>query len=698
MDSIPFNPPVPQAMSDAELQDALGSAKADQEGIEAAMWLLDTQSALREEDKIAFKTWQANLEALGTPEALNAVENALRARQGLPPVGLPIAVEEVIHLESFSSPEALVAEEREEPVDFIELAPSVDEPFDLDAFELLLAADRAAAELPVASVDDVYGAEEEFTALEEASQARLPDAFAPVAAAPVPMPVSQPAPVPVSSPTAISLDESASIGSSPKASRTGRTSFQFWAWLALTGSLLPFGAAAYLSSIEISFAQAVVSLLLAIFVSAAVIAIGALAGKRSGLPTVLLSRAAFGVLGNYFPATFLMIARLFILLSIGVFAFQTFSNASDEPVSLEELFDFGSNPQGVLGLLVTLLIVAGAVALAILGGHILFGAQKYVGALGLVVFVLIAAVGFGSISAESIASKPEGSWLDAFAAAIVIFSVFGLAWAGTGADFARKLPVNALGIKVVGWGLLSLAVVPSMVGVFALALFTSKELDASANFAVAFATELGPLMFWVTLISLAASLMVVLAMALYSASLTSHSINLRVRPVILQPLLGLLVVLVAVLASMHLGTEGFWFNFAGYSLSLAVPIGAWAGVFVSDVLIRRIAYHEVSLTRSYGFYKPFNWINLGGWLIAVVVGFGLIQANPQEFFWQGYLVQLSANPGFWQVSYFGVVIAFAIGLLLPVSLGIPRIKKQEAEVLSIEARKNDLKDIFGFAE
>jgi hypothetical protein len=187
-------------------------------------------------------------------------------------------------------------------------------------------------------------------------------------------------------------------------------------------------------------------------------------------------------------------------------------------------------------------------------------------------------------------------------------------------------------------------------------------------------------------------------MALYSTSLTAHSINIKIRPVVLQPLLGLLVLVAAVLASLHLGSEGFWFNFAGYSLTLSVPIGAWAGVFVSDVLIRRIAYHEVSLTRSYGFYKPFNWVNLGGWLIAVAIGFGLIQASPQEFFWQGYLLDLSANPGFWAASSFGVVIAFAVGLLLPVIAGIPRIKKQEAEVLSIEARKNDLKDIFGFAE
>ncbi|MEY3908252.1 MAG: hypothetical protein RLZZ90_159 [Actinomycetota bacterium] len=685
MDSIPFNPPSPQAMTDAELQEALGSAKADQEGIEAAMWLLDTQSALREEDKVAFQNWRLHLESIGTPEALAAIENVLRARQGLPPVEM---------------------EPVEQQPELVEHTPSIDEPFDLDAFELLLAADRAAAEQPMASIDDVYGAEEEFTALEEAAHARLPETSAePVPAiavsrSSVAQPVEQLAPQSKPSPVSdsLSFDESASLGSTPKFARTGRASFQFWAWLALTGSVLPFGAAAYLNSLEISFAQSAISLVLAVFVSATVIAIGALAGKRSGLPTVLLSRAAFGVVGNYFPATFLLVARVFTLLCVGAFAMFTFSISTTEPASLDSVVELVASPLGLVGLFVTITIVIAAVALAIFGGHVLFNAQKYVGAFGVLVFLVIFVSNVSSISVETLAAQPEGSWLDAFSAAIIIFSVFGLTWAGTGADFARKLPVNALGIKVVAWGFLSLAVVPSLIGVFALALFGSTNFSISSNFAVALASQLGPILYWVVLASLAASLIVVLAMALYSTSLTAHSINIKIRPVILQPVLGLVVLVAAVLAGLHLGSEGFWFNFAGYSLTLSVPIGAWAGVFVSDVLIRRIAYHEVSLTRSYGFYKPFNWVNLGGWLIAVAIGFGLIQASPQEFFWQGYLLDLSANPGFWVASSFGVVIAFAIGLLLPVIAGIPRIKKQEAEVLSIEARKNDLKDIFGFAE
>ena len=41
---------------------------------------------------------------------------------------------------------------------------------------------------------------------------------------------------------------------------------------------------------------------------------------------------------------------------------------------------------------------------------------------------------------------------------------------------------------------------------------------------------------------------------------------------------------------------------------------------------------------------------------------------------------------------------FAVGLLLPVFFGIPRVKRQEQEVLAIEARRNDLRDVLGLVD
>ena len=131
---------------------------------------------------------------------------------------------------------------------------------------------------------------------------------------------------------------------------------------------------------------------------------------------------------------------------------------------------------------------------------------------------------------------------------------------------------------------------------------------------------------------------------------------------------------------------------------IGVPVAAWSGIFVSDILIRRIAYHEISLSRAYGFYKSVNWVNLSAWVAGSGLGYGLIYSEQLGFGWTGYLADLMVNQEFWATTSFGLIIAFAFGSLVPVVAGIPRIKRQEAEVLAIESRRDDLKDIFGLAE
>ena len=177
-----------------------------------------------------------------------------------------------------------------------------------------------------------------------------------------------------------------------------------------------------------------------------------------------------------------------------------------------------------------------------------------------------------------------------------------------------------------------------------------------------------------------------------------ESIQLKFKPSIATPIIASLAVVMTVFGFSYLGANGFWFNLQGYALFLAVPVAAWSGIFVSDVLIRRIAYHEVSLSRSYGFYKSINLTNTIGWTVAVAIGWGLLKSNLVEFGWLGFLADYSTNAEFWAQSNFGIVISFALGLLLPVAGGIPRIKMQEREVLAIEARRNDLKDVLGVVE
>jgi hypothetical protein len=293
----------------------------------------------------------------------------------------------------------------------------------------------------------------------------------------------------------------------------------------------------------------------------------------------------------------------------------------------------------------------------------------------------------------------SGSWLRAIGASVLIFAIFGLAWSSASSDYARGLPVNVRGWKVAGWALLSMGLVPALLGALALLAFgtlTDSDFASSFNGLVA-GTSMSSLAVLVQ-ISLILTLVTTVGMTLRSSSMSFEAIQLKFKASIATPIIAVIAVVLATFGLSYLGASGFWFNLQGYALFLAVPVAAWSGIFVSDVLIRRIAYHEVSLSRSYGFYKALNLTNALGWLFAVVLGWGLLKSELVEFQWLGFLADFSSNAEFWAQSNLGVVITFAVGLLLPVAMGIPRIKRQEREVLAIEARRNDLKDVFGLVD
>jgi hypothetical protein len=358
----------------------------------------------------------------------------------------------------------------------------------------------------------------------------------------------------------------------------------------------------------------------------------------------------------------------------------------------------GSEPISWGAILVLVVVVSGSAVLSSLGGKFLIWAQRLSGVLGIVTAIVIATVKiFGSGVAMEVVQT--GSWLRALGAAVVIFAIFGLAWSSASSDYASGLPVNVRGWKVAGWALLSMGAIPAALATLALLAFGNL---ADSDFATSYnglaAGTSSTTLAVVVQISLILTLVTTIAMSLRSSSMSFESVQLKFKASIATPVIAVAAVAMAVIGISYLGAGGFWFNLKGYALFLAVPVAAWSGIFVSDVLIRRIAYHEVSLSRSYGFYKAVNISNTSGWLLAVALGWGLLKSDLVEFEWLGYLADLTANAEFWAQSNFGVVIAFAIGLLLPVAVGIPRIKRQEQEVLAIEARRNDLRDVLGLVD
>lgn len=689
-----YTPPARRSMTDEQLQDALGAARADESGIVAAMELLEAQSALRDQDNLEFEFWAAEIEAIGTPEALRAVANARRVIAGLE------AIEFIHPADSVVVDEPIEHEATSEPTKQVGVNDSVDEvTASLNAFynpstsTSTQASFEPVVELPaetfveaplepevvtpveslVASGRESTVGELEFDSIlsaEDVATEEQESRIAPVYSAAADLEV------------AIDRDRSA------------RSVSQLWPWLAITGGAAPILVAYLLSSMGLSTLQSISAIAIGFSLSGLTLAAGSLAGKRSGLPTLLLSRSAFGVYGNQLPGWLIGIQRL--ITPIALVAITLILLLPDS-IDVNRQ-NFANDSDFLLALAVSAVVIVVAVLISLsskLGQALRFWLTLAVVSTTLA-FAISSMFSFNFANIDFNANDALG--LKSLSAGVLIFALFGNLWASAAADHSRELAKSARGLFTVLWTLLGAMLVPVVLTVWFVLVFNgathdlANAIDASIHETLdeiqgplATAVILGTAALW-------------LHSSLFSAELAMSSLGLRFGKPAFVVSLACVALLGGALAWQSIEPSSlFATQFAILSL-LSIPTAAWAGTLVSDVLLRRIAYHEVSLSRAYGFYKSVNITNIAAWIVAVTAGFGFMPSSTFESDLVGFFARLTGSSDTFTDSNFGILIAFAIALLSPILFGIPRIKRQELEVLAIEARRDDLKDIFRFGE
>ena len=117
---------------------------------------------------------------------------------------------------------------------------------------------------------------------------------------------------------------------------------------------------------------------------------------------------------------------------------------------------------------------------------------------------------------------------------------------------------------------------------------------------------------------------------------------------------------------------------------VAVPAASAVFATLADQVARRAKMHEVSLVRGYGFYGRVSAINMVGFVISTLLGLALLPG----FSWS------SQTEAF---AFMGAITApVAAGLvsfLYTVTISRIRVERQEAEVMKVERRKNELAGI-----
>lgn len=453
--------------------------------------------------------------------------------------------------------------------------------------------------------------------------------------------------------------------------RKGSAKSLFWPWAAANVSFLALSYGSFFLGFGISFWQATIAAIIGTLGSFSLVAISSLAGKRANAPTMTLSRAAFGVKGNVLPgflSYLIFVGWETVLVSLATLASETvFTRA------------LGVNPD--LSKIMGFLLAGGLTVLGgVLGFKVIMRIQFYLTIITLVLTLGYIALTIDQVNWSAVSALPTGSTQGFIGALIFAITGIGLGWVGCAADYSRYLPRKTSSKAVVGWTIFGASVVPIILVIYgSLLAGSSKALnDQVASDPIGALTTLLPTWYLIPF-ALVAILGLIggAILDLYSSGLVLVSIGLPVKRHIAASIDGVIMTMGTIYLVWF--ASDFFVPFQGFLITLGVPVAVWSGLFVADVLMRRI-YAETELFDSKGRYGAYNIKSIGLVLFGTIIGWGLVTNSLASWLsWQGYLLSpFGGKDGSWAYANLGVIAALLIGFIGHIILSKSDIKKQEA--------------------
>lgn len=296
-----------------------------------------------------------------------------------------------------------------------------------------------------------------------------------------------------------------------------------------------------------------------------------------------------------------------------------------------------------------------------------------------IVYVILVA---SDVHWAAVSALPSGSAQQWIGALVFLMTGFGLGWVNAAADYSRYLPRSASGRGVIGWTTFGASVAPLVLLVFGLLLAgSSTDLSKAIGLdPIGALTTLLPLWFLVPFAIVAVlGLVGGAVLDIYSSGLALLSAGVRVPRPIAALVDGVLMVLGTVYIVFF--SDGFLGQFQGFLVTLGVPVAAWCGVMLADVLLRRRDYAEQDLFDRAGRYRDVRLGPIALIVVATALGWGLVTNTSAGWLnWQGYLLEplgLGGRDGSWAFANLGVLVALVLGFAVTLATK-RRIHAQEA--------------------
>jgi nucleobase:cation symporter-1, NCS1 family len=386
----------------------------------------------------------------------------------------------------------------------------------------------------------------------------------------------------------------------------------FTFWVGSNAYLYYVFIGAILLSLGLSLVAAIAALVLG-FSLYILVGLGSVGGARSGLPTMTLTRAAFGVRGNRLNALlawFELLAFEALNAIFGVFAFVALAA------------EIGWADSGAAGYVVGTFVVIGISALVAIYGHrMLFVAQKAF-AIGLTtVLVVVAAMTIGSVDWAHAGTLDGSAAIGPFLVGTAIVAAAPLSFLIVCADYPRYLPSNTPAGPIVGWTFAGAASISLFLGIVGAALATNADLGTDP---IGGMKPLVPTwLFIVYALAAAGGSIANNAITFYSSGLTLQAVGIplrRWRATLLDCIIATALVLYILLVNQDLQTTT-----ANFLAVLNVWVGPFGAIWITDGILRRWRYdpasiHTISPASRYWGVSGFKISGLAALAVGMVVG------------------------------------------------------------------------------
>lgn len=472
--------------------------------------------------------------------------------------------------------------------------------------------------------------------------------------------------------TKASLIETNGIDIICESERTAKPRDLFWPWFAANVSVFGMSYAAFVYGFGVSFAQGVFVAVLGVVISFSLCGIIAIAGKRGSVPTMVLSRAAFGVHGQKLPGVvswFLSIGWETFLSIMAVLATGTVFGALG--------LGGGTITQVIAAICVATLIVVAAV----LGYHTIMKLQSVLTWITGAITLVYMAMTINHVDWTAVAGVPNGDIGAVVGALTMVMTGFGLGWINIAADWSRYQRRDAPNAKIVLWNTVGGSVAPVILVSYGLLLAGSDPALSKGINDDPIGTLASILPTWVLIpfwLTAVLALVSGAVLGIYSSGLTLLSLGIRIPRPAAALIDGIILTLGTVWVVFF--AQSFLGPFQSFLLILGVPMSAWAGILIADIVRRRSPYDEAALFDASGRYGGCDWVAIGTLVAATVIGWGLVvnmfAGDAPWANWQGYLLEplgmgkrtvvdgVDQWEGSWPWANLGVLFALVFSFVL----------------------------------